>query len=288
MLLALILALGATGCLIIPTPHSDSGYARTNVNQHAQEQFVPGKTTREDVIVALGEPDAVSLDERQLAYRSEKVVALWIFVAAGGYNATATGGDIYKQRFYVFQFDSQGRFQSVKETGQWGMVVGAHEPQVVNRAFYLASSNSAVANVSRCAFWWQDTDGFQGTRAQFTLGETGQLLLTETNLVFSTGSNFSDGELKLNLPLTSITNVYLAKYLFLRRLVVRTDTGAVHTVEILKPSAAGGAWQDTAAMQAACDFIQSKILNCRSRHQRVYRVANAGRRDRPRGDKRDR
>ena len=130
MLAVVALMFGATGCLVIPTPHSDSGYARTNVNQHAQEQFVPGKTTREDVIVALGEPDAVSMDEHHLAYRSEKVVALWI--VGGGYSTT--GGTIYKNRFCVFEFDSQGRFQTVRQTGQLDMVEGAHEPQLANPA----------------------------------------------------------------------------------------------------------------------------------------------------------
>jgi hypothetical protein len=63
----------------------------------------------------------------------------------------------------------------------------------------------------------------------------------------------------LKLPLASITNVYLAQSLFLRRLVVQTDAGAVHSFEIVKPSGLGGVWQDKPAMQAACDFIQAKI-----------------------------
>jgi outer membrane protein assembly factor BamE (lipoprotein component of BamABCDE complex) len=255
MLAVVALMFGATGCLVIPTPHSDSGYARTNVNQHAQEQFVPGKTTREDVIVALGEPDAVSMDEHHLAYRSEKVVALWI--VGGGYSAT--GGTIYKNRFYVFEFDSQGRFQTVRQTGQLGMVEGAHEPQLANPALSLASSSSTVANVSRSAFWMRDINGFQGLKGQFSIGKAGQLMLTESNLVFSTESQFADAEPELKLPLTSITNVCVAKSSFLRRLVVQTDAGKIHSFEIVKPSGLGGVWQDKPAMQAACDFIQSRI-----------------------------
>jgi hypothetical protein len=41
--------------------------------------------------------------------------------------------------------------------------------------------------------------------------------------------------------------------------VVQTDAGKVHSFEIIKPSGLGGVWQDKPAMQAACDFIQSKI-----------------------------
>jgi outer membrane protein assembly factor BamE (lipoprotein component of BamABCDE complex) len=256
MLVALALMFGATGCLIIPTPHSDSGYARTNVNQQAQEQFVPGKTTREDVITALGEPDAVSMDERQLAYRSEKVVALWI--VGGGYSAT--GGTIYRERFFVFEFDPQGRFQTARQSKPWAPVQGEHPPELPNSAYYfLGISNRMVVDVSRSAFWLPDINGFQGLKGQFTIGKAGQLLLTESNLVFSTESQLANAEPELKLPLASITNVCVAKYSFCRRLVVQTDAGKVHSFEIIKPSGLGGVWQDKPAMQAACDFIQSKI-----------------------------
>ena len=144
-LLALVLALGATGCLIIPTPHSDSGYARTNVVQRTQQQFVPGQTTRADVLVALGEPDAVSRDERQLAYRSEKMVALWMLGAASQGGGGATGGTIYKNRFYVFEFDAQGRFQTVEQTAQWGIVQGGDEPLLSPPVLKSGGSNGVTA-----------------------------------------------------------------------------------------------------------------------------------------------
>ena len=76
--------------------------------------------------MALGEPDAVSSDERQLCYRSEKLVALWVFVASE-YSGPA-GGAIYRNHFYVFEFDPQGRFQSARRTGDWGAVEAAHQP----------------------------------------------------------------------------------------------------------------------------------------------------------------
>jgi outer membrane protein assembly factor BamE (lipoprotein component of BamABCDE complex) len=261
MLVALALMFGATGCLIIPTLHKDSGYARTNVNQQAQEQFMPGRTTREDVIMALGEPDAVSIDEHYLAYRSEKVVAVWLFAAgapeAGG---GATGGTIYRERLFVFEFDPQGRFQTVRQSKPWAPVQGEHAPDLPNSAYYfLGASNRTVAGVSQVAFWLPDINGFQGLKGQFTVGKAGQLLLTESNLVFSTGSHFANTEPELKLPLTSITSVCVAKYSFCRRLVVQTDAGKVHSFEIIKPSGLGGVWQDKPAMLAACDFIRSKI-----------------------------
>lgn len=259
MLAALALMLGGTGCLVIPTPHSDSGYARTNINQHAQEQFIPGATKRVDVILALGEPDAVSWDECQLAYRSEKVVAFWIAGAAGESGGGATGGTIYKNHFYIFEFDPQGRFQTVRQTGQLGMVQGAHEPLLNHPAFSFGNSNSIVAGVTRAGFWFPDVDGFRSKGANYALGEAGEILLTESNLVFIAESHFASAEPILKLPLSSMVRVYVDKHLFMRRLVVHTDTGAVHSFEIIHPNGVGGFWQDKSAMQAACNFIQSKI-----------------------------
>ena len=46
------------------------------------------------------------------------------------------------------------------------------------------------------------------------------------------------------------------KYVFARRLVVRLNTGQVHSFALMK---LGSGFQDKPAMQAACDFIQSKI-----------------------------
>jgi hypothetical protein len=254
---ALALAFCLTGCVIIPL-HRDSGYARTNVGRHTSEQFVPGQTTREDVIVALGEPDAVSRDERQLAYRSEKVVALWIVAGAADGAGGATGGTIYRNHFYVFEFDPPGRFQTAGQTGQWGMVQGAHEPELNPAAFSIGSSNGVDVAVSRGGYWLPHVDGFRSKGAKYIIGEPGELVLTESNLVFTAASRFGNAEPALKLPLTSVVKVSVDKYVFLRRLVVRTDTSAVHSFEICRSNGIGTV-PDKPAMQAACDFIQSKI-----------------------------
>ena len=265
MLAVVPLMFGMTGCLIIPTPHGDSGYARTNVNQHVREQFMPGKTTRQDVIMALGEPDAVSWDEHQLAYRSEKVVALWVLaVGAPEAGGAATGGTIYKNHFYVFEFDPKGLYQTNRQTGQLGVVVGTDEPQLRSPMFISGDSNGPPATVvgepvqrayPKC-FWLAGVDGYRSKGATYVAGELGHLFLTESNLAFATESQFYSGEPALKLPFASITEVHVDKYFRGRRLVVRLDSGAVHSFEIIKP---GSVFLDKPGMQAACDFIQSKI-----------------------------
>lgn len=52
--LALVLLVGVPGCLILPTPEFNSGSARANVSTTPPQQFVPGKTTRREVVLGLG------------------------------------------------------------------------------------------------------------------------------------------------------------------------------------------------------------------------------------------
>ena len=258
--MAMAFTLGMTGCVIIPTTHYDSGVARTNVNDHAQEQFLPGKTTRGDVIVALGEPDTISRDERLLAYRSEKVVAWWAF--GGGYNGAGGGasGAIYKNYFQFFEFDPKGLYQTNRQTGQWGVEEGTHwEPQSNPPPFSFGSSNEVVVDVSRCGYWLPNVDGFRSKGATQISGEPGELMLTETNLIFTAASQFANAGPTLKLALTSISKVYVDKNLSKRRLVVHTDGATVHSFEIVKTNGSGASSQDISVMQAACDYIQSII-----------------------------
>ena len=254
-----------TGCLIIPAPSSDSGYARTNVDRHTPEQFTPGVTTRQDVIMALGEPDAVSWDECQLAYRSEKVVGLWMLF--GGY-AGGDAGTIYKEQFYVFEFDPRGRLQTVAQSRKLSPQEGVKPPLFDSQVFKPVHTNGVPATFLsdpvRCeypkSFWLAGVDGYHRQGAKSMVGRPGLLLLTESNLVFVTAFQFANAGPALMLPLASVAEVRLDEWSrplvwSACRLVVRLDTGEVHSFEINKPESA---WQDESAMQVACDFIQSK------------------------------
>ncbi|HEV2437638.1 MAG TPA: hypothetical protein VG077_16715 [Verrucomicrobiae bacterium] len=77
----------------------------------------------------------------------------------------------------------------------------------------------------------------------------------ESNLVFVSESDFACAEPALDLPLTSISGVYMDRYFLSRLLVIHTHTGMVHSFRIWG-SVAG---EDGPAMKAACAFIQSEI-----------------------------
>jgi hypothetical protein len=263
--MGLALAYSTTGCLVIPIRPVHSGYARTNVTEETATQFEPGKVTMADVILQLGEPDAVSADESQLAYRSEKVVGWWIIAAAspGGGGGEADGA-IYKDRIFVFEFDPSGQFQTARQSRQFSGVRDLEQPDL--KPPELNSRDAAGAPATICgervwrehpqSFWLAGVDGYRSKGAKSIVGEPGQLLLTESNLFFLAQSRFANAEPALTLPLASVAEVRLDKYVLGRRLVVQLDTGKVHSFEI---HTAGGIWQDKAGMQAAGDFIQSKI-----------------------------
>ena len=104
-----------SACIVIPTPQFDSGTARANLNKKSPAGIEPGVSTRQDVLLAFGEPDAVSPDERKLAYRSEKIIGIWI--AGGGYSAAS--GTFTKDRYLVVEFDGKGFVKSREISSRW-------------------------------------------------------------------------------------------------------------------------------------------------------------------------
>jgi hypothetical protein len=262
-----------TGCvlLVVPTPQRDTGYARTNLTQLTPQQFTVGTTTKEEVILALGEPDAVSSDEHKLAYRSEKTVAVWIFAAGGGYSAVATGGGINRERFCIFEFDPQGRLLQATQNGTWSGEQGFGPPKLtptnLNDDPYSVPASLASEWPWRTfpnAYWLANVNGYEGRGAEAMTGVPGRLFVTESNLVFLSRARFATDEPALKLQFSDLAGVSVnqcfltQQYLFPKRLVIGTRSGQFHSFEIHKP---GSIWnmQDKAAMRAACDFIKARI-----------------------------
>jgi outer membrane protein assembly factor BamE (lipoprotein component of BamABCDE complex) len=86
----------------------DSAFRR-NVTSGAAGQFKVGVSTYEDVVLALGEPDAVSPDGRKLLYRTRKTLGILVVLPLG------SGPEIKKDVVYTFEFDAHGRLESETE-----------------------------------------------------------------------------------------------------------------------------------------------------------------------------
>ena len=118
IILASIFLLSIAGCIIIPTDFHTAD-SRTNISRTVEQLIVIGETTKEDILLTLGEPDKISLDEKCLAYSWSKVKAIW--VVGGGYQA-ATGG-IGQDYHIVLSFDKNDYifgYEFIDEPIFWG------------------------------------------------------------------------------------------------------------------------------------------------------------------------
>jgi len=101
---ALVSAL-LTGCLIFPLGYYTEP-SRKNVSERPPDKIVPGVTSREEVLLLLGEPDKASADEREFWYIAEKAVWGWMLLAPG---PGGGGGDIFYSAYVLtLSFNGDG------------------------------------------------------------------------------------------------------------------------------------------------------------------------------------
>jgi hypothetical protein len=102
ILISLLLILFSTACMVIPTPeHRIAG--RVPCDDEKTAFMVKETTSKEEVLLKLGEPDLVLNQERLFVYRWE-MVAAYFFV--GGYGAGAAG-PIQRPHFLLIEFDDK-------------------------------------------------------------------------------------------------------------------------------------------------------------------------------------
>ena len=101
---ALLLFLFFSACIVIPTPeHRIQG--RVPCDSDKTNFMVRDTTSKEEVLLNLGEPDLVLNHERIFVYRWEMVAA---YFAVGGYGAGAAG-PIQRTNFLIIEFDDKNR-----------------------------------------------------------------------------------------------------------------------------------------------------------------------------------
>lgn len=104
MSMALLLLAGCP----FPVPPGYQRNSRENLEDRVPAHIKLSETTREDVIMALGEPDAVSEDESWIEYGSAYCVGGMGVIVAGGGGAGAIAGYGMQYRRLVVRFDSLG------------------------------------------------------------------------------------------------------------------------------------------------------------------------------------
>ena len=108
-----------------PVPPGYQGNSRENLEDGVPVHIKSGETSREDVIMALGEPDAVSVDESWVEYGSAYCIGGMGVIVAGGGSAGAIAGYGMQYRRLIVRFDSLGfvtqpKFESETCLQFWG------------------------------------------------------------------------------------------------------------------------------------------------------------------------
>jgi outer membrane protein assembly factor BamE (lipoprotein component of BamABCDE complex) len=102
ILLALLLTVFSSACMVIPTPeHRIAG--RVPCDDEKTMFIVKETTSKEEVLLKLGEPDLVMNQERIFVYRWEMVAAYFV---VGGYGSGAIG-PIQRPHFLIIEFNDK-------------------------------------------------------------------------------------------------------------------------------------------------------------------------------------
>ena len=79
------LATVAPGCVIIPvpTPEHSTASSRAFIEERELAQIQPGKTTREEILLRYGAPDAAFKDQQLFLYSWDRIVTYLVIATVG-------------------------------------------------------------------------------------------------------------------------------------------------------------------------------------------------------------
>jgi len=239
-----------SGCIVLPLPNRDTGNARKDLGQPTASRIDPGVASVEDVILELGEPDAVSPDERSIAYRSERAVAMWIF--AGGYSAG--GGTIDEVRFLVIEFDEHGIVRGCQATTQVPGIFSPHikdTPQAVIGTA-VSSIGDEPVRLSGIGDWFPE---YELTAWKFPpIQRWGRVLLTDSRICYLSHDQLGNSAPLYSLDYQDIAKCTLRHSLSVKWLVLHTKQRKPHSLMLWKTS-----WTDNKLTTQIASFIQSRI-----------------------------
>ena len=101
-----MLCILCSGCIAIPTDFYGYG-TRRNVSEETEAKLVVGVTTKEDVLLALGQPDLAMSDDATFIYKWEKIKGVGISLVPLP-NALGAPVDFQKDFQLRLKFDENG------------------------------------------------------------------------------------------------------------------------------------------------------------------------------------
>ncbi len=246
----LILPVFFSGCLVVPLPVKETGNARKDLSQQVAGRLEPGVTTFAEVLLQFGEPDAVAPDERALAYRSERPVALWF--VSGGYSGA--GGTIDQVRYLLIDFDKNGLVHDRHATSHIqgaGLSPAKDDPHALVGAAATSLGDEPV-RLSAQAEWFPN---LELDAWKIAVAMKGSLLLTDSNIYWLKPDQPGNAPPALSLRYDSIAECKLGKSMNVTWLLLKTKQGKVHSFRLWKTY-----WTDNQMTKRAVSFIQSKLI----------------------------
>lgn len=143
---ALALALALAACVPIPIPSGPLHGLRQNFGDAIPSAIVQGRSTREDVLLALGEPDRRDLDDRWFAYESARSLGGVVMMGLP-YPVPFVTHETMRYRVIIVRFNPQGVVTDARLAehvcGEWTLLNESYP------CVDLAAGTEPVARIDR-------------------------------------------------------------------------------------------------------------------------------------------
>ena len=272
-----------TGCMLIPYPHihAHAGFddaSRENLGEKVPEFIVPGQTTRQVVLLQLGDPDGAARDESWFAYGSalrEKGVGIGLLAVTGGGGA-ATNRERVQYRRLLVRFDTAGVVTAVeiqeKECPRWYGVLDSGENLYSHRCLEMSGASPAnseapsapmpvefamarrlipadenVEAVFTDAQWYPDVAVTYWDTLMHDHVQRDTIVISDRSLVFKRYGPRSDPRLQ-RIPYADIASVDFKSVAGVRFVVITQTTGRVDSFAIAQSQT-----------QAAADLLRANV-----------------------------
>jgi hypothetical protein len=284
-----------SACIPIPLMSGYTEDSRQNIPAQVPEFVVTGRTTREDVVLALGEPDRYADDGSWLlygsVYRTGGLAMVIVAGAPGGGGAMGVAEEKMRYRLLILRFDAAGLVSSSEVTEkrcpEWsGFVGGAGSSD--NPCFDLSGDRLVASDRAAAVaphehvietyaypnvLWWQgreqppDLPMYSKPEAR---GEWADLSITDRSLVLTPaqhpapGPDFSYNVVPvtgtMRLPLSAIREVATgSRNYFVPFVTLTLADGSSCSIQVMK-SAGGSAYTwDSKQTRAAGAILQELV-----------------------------